>query len=61
MRRLLVAIVKKELRLDRSLNEILQILSITLFEKVHISQALTEMIPQNEKNGRCNQLTLFDF
>jgi transposase len=57
----LVAIVKKELRLDRSLNEILQILSITLFEKVHISQALTEMIPQNEKTGFCNQLTLFDF
>ncbi|HKB40446.1 MAG TPA: hypothetical protein VKD72_28715, partial [Gemmataceae bacterium] len=36
----LVAIVKKELRLDRSLSEILQILSLTLFEKTPILQAL---------------------
>ena len=57
----LVAIVKKQLRLDRSLNEILQILSITLFEKLHISQALTEPIPQNEKGESHNQLLLFDF
>jgi hypothetical protein len=57
----LVAILKKELRLDRSLNEILQIISITLFEKVDISQVLTEMISQNEKSKLCNQLMLFDF
>jgi len=57
----LVAIVKKELRLDRSLSEILQILSITLFEKSHISQLLTESISQNEERELCNQLTLFDF
>lgn len=36
----LVAIVKKELGLDRSLSEILQILSLTLFEKTPILQAL---------------------
>ncbi len=57
----LVAIVKKQLRLDRSLNEILQIISITLFEKVEISQVLTESLPQNEESGHCNQLLLFDF
>lgn len=57
----LVAIVKKQLGLDRSLNEILQILSITLFEKVHIFQALAEPIPQNEKREFHNQLLLFDF
>ena len=56
----LVAIVKKELHLDRSLSEILQILSITLFEKVHITQALTTRLPQNEKGHSHNQLTLFD-
>ena len=32
----LVAIVKKELRVERSLYEILQVLSLTLFEKRHI-------------------------
>ena len=37
----LVAIVKKELGLDRSLGEILQILSLTLFEKIPIFQTLT--------------------
>ena len=57
----LVAIVKKQLRLDRSLNEILQIISITLFEKLHISQALTEPIPQNQEGEPHNQLLLFDF
>jgi hypothetical protein len=56
----LVAILKKELRLDRSLNEILQILSIGLFEKTPIFQALSpQKIP--EKNaGRHKQLSLFD-
>src|SRR5207248_6210240 len=36
----LVAIVKKELRLERSLSDILQILSVTLFEKSSIFTAL---------------------
>jgi hypothetical protein len=38
----LVAIVKKELRIERSLYEILQVLSLTLFEKTPIFQALRE-------------------
>ena len=37
----LVAILKKELKITRSLAEILQILSITLFEKVPVHTALT--------------------
>ena len=37
----LVAIVKKELKLERSLYEILQILSVALFEKTPIFQALS--------------------
>jgi IS4 transposase len=38
----LVAIVKKELGIERSLHEILQIFSVTLFEKTPIFQALSE-------------------
>lgn len=57
----LVAIVKKELKLDRSLHEILQVLSLTLFEKTPLIQALA---PENTTDGtvdRPNQLLLFDF
>ena len=56
----LVAILKKELKLDRSLGEILQILSITLFEKDEIYQVLTAMDVQIETHEPCNQLKLFD-
>ena len=57
----LVAIMKKELYIDRNLSEILQILSITLFEKVPVIQALTTTLPQNPKGHCHNQLKLFDF
>ena len=56
----LVAIIKKELKIERSLGEILQILSITLFEKVDISQILTDSNLQNKLYESCNQLNLFD-
>ncbi len=56
----LVAILKKELRIDRSLGEILQIISITLFEKVPIGQVLTSFDLQNGIHGSCNQLKLFN-
>jgi len=56
----LIAIIKKELRLQQSLAEILQILSITLFEKVPLQQALTEIPMQNENYQNCNQLFLFN-
>lgn len=42
---LLVALLKKRLRLEASLYTILQILSLTLFEKMPISQALTQLPP----------------
>ena len=57
----LVAIVKKEFQIGRNLSEILQILSITLFEKVHMYQVLTETTLQDQKSHRPNQLRLFDF
>ena len=56
----LVAIIKKELALERNLNEILQILSITLFEKVELYQVLTAAVQQNQDFSLCNQLELFD-
>ena len=56
----LVAIVKKEPGLDRSLSEILQILSLTLFEKTPIFQALSEQKTQDPEPPFSNQLTLFD-
>jgi len=58
---LLVAIAKKELKIDRSLGEILQILSITLFEKVPLSQVLTSNDLKNEIDASSNQLDLFNF
>lgn len=56
----LVAILKKELSLDRSLNEILQILSITLFEKMPISQALSEFALSSKNQYSEKQLILFN-
>jgi len=57
---LLAAIVKKELNIEQSLGEILQILSITLFEQMPIEQALTNNMTQNVFNRFHNQLSLFD-
>jgi hypothetical protein len=57
----LVAIVKKELKIERSLGEILQILSIGLFEKTPILQAFSNDSAKIENVGDHNQLSLFDF
>ena len=56
----LVAIVKKELKIKLSLSKILQILSIVLFEKVPITQVLTKNVLQNEFKQFHNQLLLFN-
>ena len=58
----LVAIVKKQLRLDDlSLYTILQILSITLFEKAPLIQVLTAPRYNNITDPYVNQLKLFDY
>ena len=58
----LVAIVKKQLRLDDvSLYTILQILSITLFEKAPLLQVLTAPRYNNITGPYGNQLKLFDY
>jgi hypothetical protein len=57
----LVAIVRKRLRLEASLYQILQILSLTLFEKMPILQALQPSDFQDESGEMSNQLILLDF
>jgi transposase len=57
----LVAIVRKRLRLEASFYQILQILSLTLFEKMPILRALEAIDSQNELGGDANQLILFEF
>jgi IS4 transposase len=57
----LVAIVKKRLNLDASLYTLLQIFSLTLFEKMSIQQAFAGSDYKPEQKGGCNQLNLFDF
>ena len=57
----LVAIVRKRLALEASLYQILQILSVTLFEKTPILQALQAFDSQEELPDPGNQLILFDF
>jgi hypothetical protein len=56
----LVAIIKKRLNLDASLHTLLQILSVTLFEKMPIQQALQGIGAQAENTDFSNQLNLFD-
>ena len=56
----LVAIVKKELGIERSLSDILQILSLTLFEKTPLFEALTAQYQPFPEPTHPNQLTLFD-
>jgi hypothetical protein len=55
----LVAIVKKRLHLSASLYEILQILSLTMFEKIPLDQLLAQMMTDEIQRVSDNQLILF--
>ena len=57
----LVAIVKKRLNLDASLYTLLQILSVTRFEKMPLQQAFPVSDHKSEQGNDCNQLNLFAF
>lgn len=57
---LLVAIGKKQLGLDLSLYTILQIISVTVFEKTPLLQALLHSDDTSLNDHSCKQLTLFD-
>jgi len=56
---ILVAIMKKRLNLQESLYTILQILSLSVFEKIDIYQLVTEINSKNTDAPVCNQLKLF--
>jgi hypothetical protein len=57
---LLVAIVKKQINLEMSLYTILQILSVTLFEKIPILEAFSSQGLQTDVDQLTKQLILFD-
>ena len=56
----LVAIVKKRLNLSASLYEMLQILSLTMFERIPLDQLLNNIITDDIQRLAANQLNLFD-
>ncbi len=56
----LIAIIKKQLKIEQSLYTILQILSIIMFEKTPILQAFAQFDCKEETGDSCNQLLLFD-
>jgi Transposase DDE domain len=57
----LVAIIKKKLRLNVSLHTLLQILSLTLFEKLPLKQAVAGVEPIANNPAFHSQLNLFEF
>jgi hypothetical protein len=56
----IVAIARKRLGIERDLYTLLQILSVCLFEKVPLQQALAGSAHTVERGDICNQLQLFD-
>ena len=56
----LLAIARKQLNLDLSLYSITQIVSVTILEKMPISQAFSQLQPPTELVDHRNQLALFD-
>ena len=57
----LVAILKKRLLLSATLYQILQVLSVTLFEKTPIIQAFDDENSQTQTTPFSNQMKLLDF
>ena len=56
----LVAIVRKRLKLEASMHEILQILSLSLFEKTSLDQLLTLSVEAPNQRDSANHLILFE-
>jgi len=57
----LVAILRKEFNIERSLADLLQILSVTLLEKEPLSRTFFEDVDRRENTQDRNQLSLFNF
>ena len=56
----LVAILKKRLNCSASLYEMLQILSLTMFERTPINQLLSDRPQASDEQISANQLSLFE-
>jgi len=56
----LVAIMKKDLKIDASLYTSLQILSVNVFDRIPLFQVFTNSDYKNDLNDKCNQPTLMD-
>jgi hypothetical protein len=56
----LVAIIKKRLKLAASLHEILQILSLTMFERIPLDQLLAQIVTDGIDYTSGKQLFLFE-
>jgi hypothetical protein len=56
----LVAIIKKRLKLAASLHEILQILSLTMFERIPLDQLLAQIVTDDIDHTSAKQLFLFE-
>jgi len=56
----LVAIIRKELNLDLSLSQILQILSVNAFEQVALAELVMQSLSQNLSTNEPNQLMLWN-
>ncbi len=55
----LVAILKEKLKISQTMNEILQILSVSIFDKTPVNQLLSQYSLQKQKPEYSNQLVLF--
>ena len=56
----LIAIIKKRLAIKMNLYTILQILSVSIFERIPLIQVVTESVYKNKVAYQFNQLNLFD-
>jgi hypothetical protein len=56
----LIAIVRKQLRVELSLSQMLQVLSVNVFEQMPLAELLTKSNLQTESTIVCNQLMLWD-
>ena len=58
---MLLAVIKEELQRNASLHTCVQILSVSIFEKIELSCALQPDMSQREVDATTNRLILLDF
>ena len=56
-----ITIIKKELQLDASLYTLLQILSVSVFEKTPLNKAFLDTADTTDQDAPCTQLNLFNY